>query len=417
MIAELISVGTELLMGQVLNTDAQYMAQHLAPLGVNVYHQVTVGDNPERLKAAILQAISRADVVILSGGLGPTGDDLTKKIVADAFSLPMVRFPEAEEALRQRFSRMHREMTPNNLQQADFPKGSRLMANPNGTAQGCIVEADGKTAILLPGPPRELFPMFKGEVMPYLEKRSGYRLYSRELRIFGRGESDTEYQLKDLIDAQQNPTIAPYAKTGEVTYRVTAQCQTDEEGERISAPVIAEIERRLGDVVYSSHGEPLAAVCARLLTERGLTLAAAESCSGGLLSSTLIDIPGSSEYFMEGAVTYSDAAKIRRLHVSSATLRTQGAVSEDCAREMALGMRKSAGVDYALATTGIAGPGGAKEGKPVGLVYVALADGTDVYVKKCNLWGDRARIREATVLHALDLLRRALLGLPQVLEA
>lgn len=413
MIAELLSVGTELLMGQVLNTDAQFMAQQLAPMGINVYHQVTVGDNPERLRQAIQAALGRADIVILSGGLGPTGDDLTKHTVAEAFGLPMLRVPEAEQTLRARFRMMQREMTPNNLRQADFPEGSILLNNPNGTAQGCIVRHEGKTAILLPGPPRELFPMFQNEVLPYLEKQSGYRLYSRELRIFGRGESDTEYALRDLIQQQDNPTIAPYAKTGEVTYRISARCADEEEGERLCAPIIQKIMDLLGDVVYSTKGVPLPGVCAQLLAKGNHTLAVAESCTGGLLSSTFIDIPGSSDYFMEGAVTYADSAKVKRLGVAPATLRTHGAVSEACAREMAQGMRRTSGADFALATTGIAGPGGAKEGKPVGMAFVALADGEETIIKQLQLHGDRARIREITVLHALDMLRRRLSGLPQ----
>ncbi len=414
MIAELISVGTELLMGQVLNTDAQFMAQKLAPMGVNVYHQVTVGDNPERLKDAVRTALSRADVVILSGGLGPTGDDLTKQTVADLFELPMERDAASEQTLRERFLAFRREMTPNNLKQADFPKGSIILKNPNGTAPGCIVPKGDKAAILLPGPPSELSPMFENEVMPYLEARSGWKLYSRELRIFGMGESTVEHRLQDLMDAQVNPTIAPYAKTGEVTLRVTARCGTEEEGLALVQPLINEIKSRIGDVVYSTEGVTLAGVCAKVLEERNLTLAVAESCTGGLISSTLIDIPGSSTYFMEGAITYSDAAKMRRLGVSSATLRKYGAVSAECAKEMAMGMRKTSGTDYALSTTGIAGPGGATKEKPVGLVYIALSDGKDVIVKRLQLTGNRSRIREVTVLNALDVLRRSLLELPQV---
>ena len=413
MIAELISVGTELLMGQVLNTDAQFMAQKLAPLGVNVYHQVTVGDNPQRLKDAVSTALSRADIVILSGGLGPTGDDLTKQTIADLFQLPMERDPESEQVLRARFAAFRREMTPNNLKQVDFPKGSIILKNANGTAPGCIVPYGEKAAILLPGPPSELFPMFENEVMPYLEARSGYKLYSRELRIFGMGESAVEHTLQDLMDAQENPTIAPYAKTGETTLRVTARCATEEEGVALVLPVINAIKARIGDVVYSTEGVTLAGTCASLLEERGLTLAVSESCTGGMISSTLVDIPGSSAFFMEGAVTYSDAAKMRRLGVSSTTLRKHGAVSEECAREMAAGMRRTSGVDYALATTGIAGPGGATKEKPVGLVYISLASNQEVIVKKLHLTGNRTRVREVTVLHALDMLRRALLELPQ----
>ncbi|MDL2235906.1 competence/damage-inducible protein A [Christensenellaceae bacterium OttesenSCG-928-L17] len=414
MIAELISVGTELLMGQVLNTDAQFMAQQLAPAGVNVYHQVTVGDNLARLEESIRLAIARADVVILSGGLGPTGDDLTKNAVANVLGLPMERSAEAEQTLRDRFLRMHREMTPNNLRQADFPRGAMLLANPNGTAQGCIVEQNEKIVVLLPGPPRELFPMFREAVLPYLQARTGHQLYSRELRIFGMGESSVEHTLRDLFEQQENPTIAPYAKTGEVTLRLSARCRSEEEGRALVEPLIAEITARLGDIVYATDGEPMERVCASLLEKTGATLAAAESCTGGLLSSTLVDVPGSSAYFMEGAITYSDAAKMKRLGVSGAILRQYGAVSRECAREMANGMCRTAGADYALATTGIAGPGGGRADKPVGLVFIALSDGKECVVKQLQLTGDRTRIRELSVLHALDMLRRKLLDLPQL---
>ena len=413
MIAELISVGTELLMGQVLNTDAQFMAQQLAPAGVNVYHQVTVGDNPARLEETLRVALNRADFVILSGGLGPTADDLTKHTVAAVLGLEMVRSEAAEQTLRARFQNMRREMTPNNLRQADFPAGAILLDNPYGTAQGCIVETGDRAVALLPGPPRELFPMFVAEILPYLERKSGHRLFSRELRIFGMGESSVEHTLRDLFEQQENPTIAPYAKTGEVTLRLSARCADDAEGEALVAPLIAEVCERLGDIVYSTEGEPLPQVCGRLLEEKGLLFAAAESCTGGLLSSMLVDVPGSSSYFMEGAITYSDAAKMRRLGVSTAILRAHGAVSAECAKEMAQGMCRTAGADYALATTGIAGPGGGTAGKPVGLVYVALSNGKETIVKELHLTGDRARIREITVLHALDMLRRQLAGLPQ----
>ncbi|MDD3920388.1 MAG: competence/damage-inducible protein A [Eubacteriales bacterium] len=409
--AELISVGTELLMGQVLNTDAQYMAKELAPLGVDVFHQVTVGDNPGRLKESVRLALSRADIVILSGGLGPTGDDLTKETVAEAFGLSLVTDPDSLAALKRYFACLNREMTPNNLKQADFPEGAIILDNPNGTAPGCIVEQNSKAAILLPGPPRELFPMFKNHVIPYLEKKTGHRLYTREVRIFGMGESTVEYTLRDLMEQQKNPTIAPYAKTGEVTLRITAQCQTDEEGAALVTPVLDTLKSRLGDIVYSTNGVELPGVCADILTERDLTLSIAESCTGGMLTSALVDVPGSSEFLLEGAVTYSDSAKMHRLGVSAATLRIHGAVSEVCAREMAAGMRRSSCSDYAIATTGIAGPGGGTEKKPVGLVFIAVASETRVVSKTLHLNGDRQRIRTVTVLHALDLLRRELLGL------
>lgn len=411
MIAEIVSVGTELLMGQIVNTDAQFIASHLAPLGYRALYQVTVGDNPARLAGVVQSALARADVLLFTGGLGPTDDDLTKETVAQALGLEMAVVPEEEARLRAYFASRGKEMTPNNLKQARFPTGSIILPNPNGTAPGCIMEADGKAAILMPGPPRELYPMFRDHVLPYLEKRSGVRLHSRELRIFGMGESEVTYRLRDLIAAQTNPTIAPYVKTSEVTLRVTAQCQDDAEGERLVVPVIDAILARLGSIVYSTNGESLPALCVRLLLRQGATLAVAESCTGGMLASSIVDIPGCSACFLEGAVTYANGAKVRRLGVSEGTLATDGAVSLACAQQMAEGLRAATGATYALATTGIAGPDGGTSEKPVGLVYVALAGPGRTEVRKLCLSGDRARIRTAATLHALDLLRRSLLGL------
>lgn len=411
MIAEIVSVGTELLMGQIVNTDAQFIASHLAPLGYRALYQVTVGDNPARLAGVVQSALARADVLLFTGGLGPTDDDLTKETVAQALGLEMAVVPEEEARLRAYFASRGKQMTPNNLKQARFPTGSIILPNPNGTAPGCIMEADGKAAILMPGPPRELYPMFRDHVLPYLEKRSGVRLHSRELRIFGMGESELTYRLRDLIAAQTNPTIAPYVKTSEVTLRVTAQCQDDAEGERLVAPVIDAILARLGSIVYSTNGESLPALCVRLLLRQGATLAVAESCTGGMLASSIVDIPGCSACFLEGAVTYANGAKVRRLGVSEGTLATDGAVSLACAQQMAEGLRAAAGTTYALATTGIAGPDGGTPEKPVGLVYVAFAGPGRTEVRKLLLSGDRARIRTAATLHALDLLRRSLLGL------
>lgn len=406
MIAEIVCVGTELLMGQVLNTDAKFMASRLADLGVNLYYQVTVGDNPKRLRDTLKNALERSDVVITSGGLGPTGDDLTKETAAALLGLTLEYDPASVKMLEDRFRAFGKEMTPNNLKQAMFPKESIILPNPNGTAPGCIMEKDGKAIILLPGPPRELFPMFTNSVMPYLEKRSNTKLYSRVLRIFGMGESTLEYTLKDLIEAQTNPTIAPYALLSEVTLRITARCKDAEEGERLIAPVVDEIKRRIGDVIYSFDDEPLEKVCADLLTENHKTLSVAESCTGGMIASTLVGIPGSSKWFLEGAVTYSNEAKMRRLGVAETTLAQFGAVSYQTAKEMAEGMRRTSGSDYALVTTGIAGPDGGTPEKPVGLVYIALAapDGTDV--KEFRFTGDRAKIRHNTMLNALDFLRR-----------
>ncbi len=408
MIAEIVSVGTELLMGQVVNTDAQFIAERLAPLGFQVYYHTTVGDNVKRLTAVVHQAVERSDVVVFTGGLGPTDDDLTKETVASALGLTVEPIPEEVDRLKRHFETRGYEFTPNNLKQASFPKGALILPNAFGTAPGCIMTAEDKTAVLLPGPPRELFPMFQNHVMPYLERLSGNRLYSRELRIFGMGESSVTYKLKDIIEHQTNPTVAPYIKTGEVTLRVTALCQSDEEGEALARPMIGEIIQRLGDIVYSTVGESLPETCARMLTDDAQTLAIAESCTGGLIASEFVAIPGCSKFLLEGCVTYSDGAKMRRLGVKQETLAAYGAVSEQCAREMAEGLRAESGASYALATTGFAGPDGGTEENPVGTVYIALASHDGTEVKRIQLFGERARIREIASLHALDFLRRKL---------
>lgn len=406
MIAELICVGTELLMGQVLNTNAHFIAKELAPSGIDMYHQLVVGDNPKRLAEAIETALSRADVVLLSGGLGPTDDDLTKETAAEVMGKELVLFGDEWEKLIFWFTSRGRTVAPNNKKQAMFPADAIILPNPNGTAPGCIMEADGKAAILMPGPPRELQPMFRNHVLPWLLAKAGHRLYSREIRIFGMGESDVTYRLDNLIKHQTNPTIAPYAKTGEVTLRVTARCRDDAEGEALVTPMIETIKATLGDVVYDTNGRELAEVCHHALIAAGKTLSVSESCTGGRLADAFINYPGSSAYFIEGDVTYSNDAKMRRLGVRKETLDSVGAVSEECAREMAEGTRKAAGTDYALSTTGYAGPDGGEPGKPVGTVFIALASEAGTIVKRLNLFGDRDRIRHSAMLNALDLLRR-----------
>ncbi len=405
--AELISVGTEILMGQIVNTNAQYIAQRLAELGIDVFIQTTIGDNHDRLGECLRESLARADVIITTGGLGPTGDDLTKETAADVMGKTLEYDEASLHTLKARFQAMHREMTPNNLKQAMFPKDSRILLNPNGTAPGCIMERDGKAIILLPGPPREMKPMFEASVMPYLEERSGYILHSRIVRIFGMGESQVEHVLRDMMEAQSNPTIAPYAKTGEVTLRLTARCKDTQEGEALIEPVLREIEARIGDVIYATHDESLPMVCVRELIAQKNTLSLAESCTGGMIASQIVDIPGCSACFTQCVVSYSNEAKRERLGVKPETLERFGAVSEETAREMAEGMRRTSGTDYALAATGVAGPDGTEE-KPAGLVYVALAGEEETLVKKLELNGDRERIRTITALHAFDLLRRKL---------
>jgi len=411
MIAEIVSVGTELLMGQVANTDAQFIASYLAPLGYQAFHQTTVGDNPQRLTEAVRTALDRSDIVLFTGGLGPTEDDLTKETVAAALGLELVLYEEEKRRLEEHAKRYGFPLTPNNFKQACFPKECIILKNPNGTAPGCIMEANGKAAILMPGPPRELFPMFKNEVIPYLEKRGGFKLHSREMHFFGIGESELTYRIRDIISAQTNPTVAPYVKPCEVTLRITAKCKDEAEGERLIAPMMEAIEERVGSVVYSTSGESLPMVCVRLLNEKQKTVATAESCTGGMIASSIVDVAGCSACFLQGAVTYSNEAKMQRLGVQESTLKQHGAVSAECAKEMAEGMRKTSGTDYALASTGIAGPDGGTAEKPVGLVYIALASGDGTVIKELHLSGDRERIRTRATLTALDLLRRKLCGL------
>ncbi|MEN6470886.1 MAG: competence/damage-inducible protein A [Clostridiaceae bacterium] len=409
MTAEIVAVGTELLMGQILNTNAHFIAQRLAGAGVNHYFQTVVGDNPARLTQTLALALTRAEIVIVTGGLGPTGDDLTKETAAALFHRELRYDAESLKALEDRFFRMGREMTPNNLKQAMFPEGAIILKNDNGTAPGCILEQNGRAIALLPGPPREMQPMFEEQVLPYIAKKeSGGIFYSRVARIFGVGESAVEFRLKELIESQNNPTIAPYALTGEVTLRITARCKTETEGEALIAPVLDEITAILGDAVYSTSNEALHEVCGRLLTEKGITLSVAESCTGGLIASTIVSMPGSSAFFTEGVVTYSNGAKERRLDVSEETLARFGAVSRETALEMAYGMRESAKSDVALSVTGIAGPDGGSAEKPVGLVYIGVAEASGATAHELRLSGGRERIRHMAMLHALDLLRRKL---------
>lgn len=409
MVAEIISVGTELLMGQTLNTNARFLAQECAACGVEVYHQATVGDNPDRLREAIDLALSRADLLLLTGGLGPTQDDITKEVAASAFGQELILHQPSLDDIRERLRAYSRTVTPNNEKQAMIPENAVILGNDVGTAPGCILRKGNKEIVLLPGPPRECEPMFLNKVLPYLEQKSGARFYTRILRVYGLGESRMEYDLRDMILAQTNPTIAPYATDGEAMLRITARAETEEQGRQLVAPVIRQIQSRLGDVIYSTKNETLEQVVGKLLLERNATLAVAESCTGGLLSSKIVNVPGSSAWFLEGLVTYSDAAKVRRLGVSQETLASRGAVSGETAREMAQNLRAGAGADYALSVTGVAGPMGGSPQKPVGLVYLGLATPRGVVVQEHHMTGDRQQVRLRSVMTALDLLRRDLL--------
>ena len=407
--AEILSVGTEILLGDIVNTNAQYLAKRLADLGISVYHQSVVGDNPERLFEGFRLALSRADLVITTGGLGPTKDDLTKEIAFEYFGKESVVHEDSLKVLKSHFKDMNRPMTQNNLKQAYFPGDVMVLPNNNGTAPGCIIEEEEKIVVLLPGPPREMKPMFEESVVTYLQKYQQGVLLSKVLRVVGVGESSAAEILEDILDNQTNPTVAPYAKDGEVTFRITAKADTYEEAAILIEPMEAEIRSRLGSNIYGEGNTTLESVLCEMLVNKNLTIATAESCTGGMVASTLINYPGISSVFMESAVTYSNEAKINRLGVKAETLDKYGAVSSEVAAEMAQGIAKTAGTKIGLSTTGIAGPEGGSMEKPVGLVYVGLYMNGEVKTKMLRLSGDRQRIRQRATMQLLDWLRRELL--------
>lgn len=404
MIAEIVAVGTELLMGQVLNTDAQYIARRLSELGVTLHRQVVVGDNPARIREAIHTAIGRADVVITTGGLGPTADDITKETCAEALGLPMERSPEAEKQVRGWFERNNYPMTENNLRQADFAKGAIILENHNGTAPACIVEKDGKAVINLPGPPRELMPLFAESVAPYLARRSGAVIVSRYMRVFGMGESAVESRLHDMMENSLNPTVAPYCSTGEVQLRLTVRVAHESEAAALLDPAEREIRARLGNVVYAVTDDPeytMEQALVKALCAAKKTMVTAESCTGGMITSKIVNVSGASNVFLEGCVTYSNAAKMRTLGVKAETLEKFDAVSRETALEMAEGARRRADADYAVSVTGLAGPGGGTPEKPVGTVWLGLATREGVQARLLQLHGNRERIRTLAALNAM----------------
>ena len=411
MVVELLSVGTELLLGSIVNTNAQFLAEKCARLGLSVFCQTVVGDNPGRLRQAVDTAVSRSDMVILTGGLGPTEDDLTKETCAQVFGWPLVEDGHTRERIQGFFKNgIYKEIPENNWKQAMIPQGALVLDNDNGTAPGLIMEKDEKRLILLPGPPNEMIPLFNNQVEPYLRKlRPGF-LVSRMVKVCGVGESQVEDTLLDLIDGQSNPTIATYAKTGEVHVRVTASAPDEETAEKLIKPVVKEIKRRLGRAVYSvKEEETLEMALVRLLKKHELTVATAESCTGGLVASRIVNVPGASDVFKEGFVTYSNKAKRKHLDVSKGTLKKYGAVSSQTAREMAIGGAFATDSDVCVSVTGIAGPDGGTEETPVGLVYMACCFKDKVTVEKYQFKGNRDKVREHAAVRALDLVRRTVL--------
>lgn len=408
---ELLAVGTELLLGNTVNSDAQALSRELSALGLNVYYHSVVGDNPARLTRAVELARSRADVLITTGGLGPTCDDLTKQVVAAAFGKKLVFHPECAEAIRSYFARTGRAMTENNLQQAWLPEGCTILENRWGTAPGCAFRSGDNYVVMLPGPPSECLPMFREEAAPWLLGLSEGVILSRTLRVFGMGESQVEALLRERMNELTNPTLAPYAKEGEMELRITAKAAAREEAAALIRPVEAEVRALLGDFIYGADVPSLEQVVLESLKASGLTLGTAESCTGGLIAKRLTDLPGASSVFRGGVVSYTNEVKAGVLGVSPALLEEQGAVCADVARAMAQGARRVLGCDLAVSVTGVAGPDSDDRGNPVGLVYVALADEHTCQVRELHLSGPRHRVRTLCANHALELVRRRLCGL------
>lgn len=404
-VCELISVGTEILLGDILNTDAQFLSIELAKLGISVIHQSTVGDNRERLLAQLKEAADRSDIIILSGGLGPTPDDLTKEVCCEFFGKKMFLHEPTVEKIKTYFSTKGMKMAQNNLKQAMLPKDCVIFPNDNGTAPGMAIEKDGVHILVLPGPPRELKPMFRNCAVPYLMQFSDRIIVSHNIRTFGIGESLMAERVNDLFDAE-NPTVAPYAKDGEALLRVTAMARTKEEAENLCEPVINEIKNRLDGFVYGVDYTCIEEAVIEKLKEKHMKVATAESCTGGLIAKRITDVPGASEVFDCGIISYANEIKHRVLGVSEDDLNKYGAVSEPVARQMAQGALKVSGADIAVSVTGIAGPDSDSTNKPVGLVYIGLADRDNVWVRELRTSRkDRSYNRYVSASNALNMIR------------
>ena len=408
MTCELVFVGTELLLGDILNTNAQYLSKQLAAIGVNVLHQTVVGDNPDRLRRVLETAFSRADLVLTTGGLGPTKDDLTKEVCAAFFGKPLVLHDESLQRMRAYFSEKGVEMPQTNEKQAWMPAGCVIFENRNGTAPGCAMEQNGKRLVLLPGPPREMKAMYETGVLPYLRPLTNAVIFSREIRTFGIGESAMAQRVSDLLDSE-NPTVAPYAKEGEAMLRVTAKAATKEAAEQLLQPVIDEILSRLGGVVYGVDVPNLETAVVSLLKEKRMTVATAESCTAGLIAKRLTDVPGASDVFGCGIVSYQNAIKEKLLGVDPAVLAAQTAVCEDVAKQMAAGALRQSGADLAVSITGLAGPGKDELGRDPGLAYLALTDGKQTVTRTVHTGqtgpGCRSYNRTVFSSHVLDMIR------------
>ena len=410
MTVEIISVGTELLLGNIVNTNAAFLAEQCSNLGLSCFYQTVVGDNEERLTECIETALGRSDIILFSGGLGPTEDDLTKEVVAKVMNCELKMDEGCKKHLKSYFAAKKMECCTNNYKQAMIPQGGQAILNDNGTAPGILLEVNGKILILLPGPPNELKPMFQKRVCPYLKSKQSEVIMSQTIKMCGVCESKVETELKDLIDAQTNPTIATYAKTGEVHVRVTAKEKDEKAAEKLLKPIVKEIKKRYSAEIYTTDLDvSLEQAVVDLLLANKLTISTFESCTGGLLAANLINISGVSDAYKSGFITYSNKSKRKLLGVKKTTLDKHGAVSEQVAREMVVGGASATKADIAVSITGIAGPNGGTKEKPVGLVYIGCNICGKVSIKEYHFSGDRMKIRESCVAAALCLLRQCLM--------
>ena len=408
--AEIICVGTEILLGNIVNTNAAFISERISKLGISCYNQCVVGDNMDRCLAQLKESSSRSDIIILSGGLGPTEDDMTKEAVAKFNRLPLTEDKKSRKAIEEYFANRNIEPTENNWKQALLPKGAKAIPNANGTAPGIILETKNCTYILLPGPPFELEPMFDKQVMPYLASLQSGVLFSRTVKIVGVGESRAETMIKDMIDAQTNPTIATYAKTGEVHIRVTSYASDEKEAKKLVKPVEKELKKRFGNDIYSTDEKvTLERAVMDLLIANSMTLSTVESCTGGMISARIVGESGASDILKCGFVTYSNESKRKLVGVRKSSLDKYGAVSEQVASEMAKGGAEVSKSDVCISVTGIAGPGGGTKEKPVGLVYIGCCVKGKTTVKEFRFSGNRNKIRNLSATNALILARECIL--------
>lgn len=406
MIAEIINIGSELLYGDIVNTNAAWLSKQLQELGVTVRYHTVIGDEAHDMKDAYARSLERADWIFVTGGMGPTQDDLSKEILAEVVDRKMVLDQKSEERIRLFFEHLDREMTPNNLRQAYFPEGAVIYDNQCGTAPACGLLHKGHWIFLLPGPPREMRDIFRRHLVPLIEKERTEVIAVRKFHLMGIGESSAEDRVMDLITGTQNPVLASYAGGGQVTFRLTGKAKSKEAVEAMMAPIEAEFRKRLCAYIYSDSNESLEEQVVRLLKEAKYRIAVAESLTGGMLSSSLIDVSGASEVFVEGYITYSEKAKTETLGVPATMIEEKGIVSEDVAAAMAQGAAEKAGTEIALSTTGVAGPTGGTDQAPVGTVCLGLYVKGEVKTRRIVFSGDRARVRLRAVRTALNWLRQ-----------